>query len=596
MIGESRPKVFLSYARADDEGFVERLHTDLIRFEIEVWWDREAMGSRGRTFLQEIRDAIEGVDRVVAVVGPQAVVSNYVRSEWEHALLFAKGVVPILRLGGYDLIPAELLPEGDDGLAAEDLNKLHCPDFRPKRPYRKALAELVRILREPVPNLGVCCGIPALPPHFLPRRDNMVQLQESVLADTRRPTVITSMGHVAALQGMGGIGKSVLAAAFSRTIATRRAFADGIVWLSTGHEAGELTRLDNMKQVGIALGDEPVHYADERSARTHLPIVLADKACLIIVDDVWSMDQVERLRDALGPRCRLLVTTRDMGLVTALGATSIKVDLLSDDQALLLLAEWSDITRNALSSEARLVAKECGNLPLALAVCGAVLRDSPHRWSSVLQRLERADVGKIRQRLPDYPYPDVFRAMQVSVDALALEERQRYFELAVFPEDTAIPEDTVATLWRLGSIDAQDFLDIFVRRSLARRQSPGCVSLHGLQTDYLRSHCSNLSELHHTLLAGYSASCHGDWASGPDDGYFFQNLPRHMADADRRREVEMLLCNYKWISAKLEATDIQSVLSDYDLIKGDPDLTLVQRALHLSSLALPEIQSIFPPN
>ena len=104
-MSEVRPKVFLSYARADDEAFVERLHRDLIRRRVEVWWDRATMANRGRTFLQEIRDAIESVDRVVAVVGPRALLSEYVRSEWDHAVLFAKGIVPILRLGTYDLLP-----------------------------------------------------------------------------------------------------------------------------------------------------------------------------------------------------------------------------------------------------------------------------------------------------------------------------------------------------------------------------------------------------------------------------------------------------------------------------------------------------------
>ena len=59
------------------------------------------MPSRGRTFLQEIRDAIESVDRVIAVIGPAAVRSDYVRYEWDHALLFAKGLLPILRLGDH---------------------------------------------------------------------------------------------------------------------------------------------------------------------------------------------------------------------------------------------------------------------------------------------------------------------------------------------------------------------------------------------------------------------------------------------------------------------------------------------------------------
>ena len=79
--------LFLSYARGDDEPFVRRLYHDLSARGFTVWWDRVAMPSRGLTFLQEIRDAIESSDRLLAVIGPRAVQSDYVTSEWQHALL-----------------------------------------------------------------------------------------------------------------------------------------------------------------------------------------------------------------------------------------------------------------------------------------------------------------------------------------------------------------------------------------------------------------------------------------------------------------------------------------------------------------------------
>jgi hypothetical protein len=121
--------------------------------------------------------------------------------------------------------------------------------------------------------------------------------------------VITSAKQIAALQGMGGIGKSVLAAAFGRAISTRRAMADGIIWRSVGQDATKLTLHNNMKAVGKGFGATEKDYLDEESARENLRCVLADKVCLIILDDVWSMEQVEPFRDALGPLCRLLVTT-----------------------------------------------------------------------------------------------------------------------------------------------------------------------------------------------------------------------------------------------------------------------------------------------
>jgi hypothetical protein len=170
------------------------------------------MESRGRTFLQEIRDAIESSERVIVVIGPEAVNSDYCRSEWEHALLFGKGVLPILRLGSYDIVPTELA-------------KFYCPDFREEQDFEQAIEELVRLLSEPVPPLGkFLCPLPQLPPHFHPRHEQLANLALDVMDDTRRPVVITSAKQTIAIQGMGGVGKSVLATSFARMAETRRAF------------------------------------------------------------------------------------------------------------------------------------------------------------------------------------------------------------------------------------------------------------------------------------------------------------------------------------------------------------------------------------
>src|SRR5262249_40946539 len=155
----------------------------------------------------------------------------------------------------------------------------------------------------------------------------------------------------------------------------RRAFADGIVWLTAGQEATKLDLLNNINRVGRFFEDDIQQYVDEVSARARLPKVLADKVSLIVLDDVWFSQQVEPFVNALGPRCRLLITTRDGGLVTDFGAQEHRVDVLGDEEALVLLADWSQQERETLPVDLRSVADECGNLPLALALSGAMARD-----------------------------------------------------------------------------------------------------------------------------------------------------------------------------------------------------------------------------
>ena len=80
-------RLFLSYARGDDEPFVRRLYGDLRARGFVVWFDRVDLPSRRLTFHQEIKDAIlNATDRVVHVAGPQAAVSEYVQEEWQFAL------------------------------------------------------------------------------------------------------------------------------------------------------------------------------------------------------------------------------------------------------------------------------------------------------------------------------------------------------------------------------------------------------------------------------------------------------------------------------------------------------------------------------
>jgi hypothetical protein len=53
------------------------------------------MPSRALTFLKEIRD----FDRVVVVIGPKCVTSDYCRAEWQAGLAEMKIVNPLLRVG-----------------------------------------------------------------------------------------------------------------------------------------------------------------------------------------------------------------------------------------------------------------------------------------------------------------------------------------------------------------------------------------------------------------------------------------------------------------------------------------------------------------
>jgi TIR domain len=160
-------KVFLSYARGDDEPFVRRLYDDLKAHGFDVWFDRVSMPSRQLTFFQEIRDAIAARDRLLLVIGPKAITSEYVTQEWKNAFEMGKCVNPIVRLNG----------QRDDGgtvdgyaLIPNELALIHTEDFRDDARYAEHLANLTHQLSDPAPPLGKLVAVPIDHPqqHFLP--------------------------------------------------------------------------------------------------------------------------------------------------------------------------------------------------------------------------------------------------------------------------------------------------------------------------------------------------------------------------------------------------------------------------------------------
>lgn len=586
-------QIFISYARADDEAFVRELYGDLEHAGLSTWFDREAMESRGRTFLQELRDAIadDRLDRLVLVVGPKAAASEVVKAEWGFALEACRIVIPILRIGESTLVPTAVASQ-DFKLVPGELSKLHSIDFRPARNYTAALRELIRVLKAPVEPLAPLHAVEALPAHYLGRPLELSRLNDAVLADLLRPEVVTLGKQVVGLSGMGGIGKTVLASAFARSCQVRRSF-DAVVWLRIGQKPSVL---ECLRRAGTALGDTDTGaYADPGAAVGRLAGILAQRKTLLVLDDVWEVAHVAPFRDAVaGTRCRLLLTTRIAGIPPRLGAILHDVGLLDNEDALCLLAEWAGAPAKALPDIASRVAGECGGLPLALSMVGAMIRLRGGGWDNALHKLKSAELSKLRQEFPNYPYPDLLRAFQVSVDALREREVQarypriekRYFELAVFPPGVAVPEDALGVLWGASGLDTfsvQDYVDALAERSLLRRGEGGRIILHDLQADYVRGKATNTAALHRRLIDAYRKECPRGWSSGPDDGYFFQNLPFHVNEGKGGVELAGLLFDYEWLRAKLKATDSWQLSADFELLKEDCGAKALRQALEMSA-------------
>ena len=284
--------------------------------------------------------------------------------------------------------------------------------------------------------------MPSLPPHFLSRTDRLTALRDALRADLDRPVVITGAAARVGMHGMGGIGKSVLAATLSRDRKVREAFPDGIVWVGLGPLP---TVADLQRRVHKDLGGDGA-FQTEHEGRVKLRDILKDKGVLLILDDVWRRDDVDWF-DVLGPRCRAMITTRDAGLLTSLGGVHHQVELLTDAEALNLLAQAAGVERDKLPGEAADLIAECGRLPLAVALCGGLIRHG-FAWAKVLEQLRTSRIDRINDpHAAKVEHENIWNAIDVSVKFLSADEQARFLELAVFPSDESTPIAAVRTLW-----------------------------------------------------------------------------------------------------------------------------------------------------
>lgn len=76
-----------------------------------------------------------------------------------------------------------------------------------------------------------------------------------------------------------------------------------------------------------------------------------------------------------------------------------------------------------------------------------------------------------------------------------------------------------------------------------------------------------------------------DWLSCKDK-YALQYLSTHLVEAGKRKNLRHLLFNFEWIQAKLESTDVNSIIRDYNFFLEDTVLQQIAGAIRLSAQVL----------
>ncbi|XP_078153217.1 putative disease resistance protein RGA3 [Carex rostrata] len=254
---------------------------------------------------------------------------------------------------------------------------------------------------------------------------------------------------VAAIVGMGGIGKTTLAKRIFNDKRIGEAFQLKI-WVCISKEVKGVEVLKCM--IREAGGEHGA--AQERSELVPILVrTIQKKKFLLVLDDVWEEsrkvwdDLLRAPMNGAAHGSRLLVTTRDERVANGIRvARSHRVDKLSDVDGWSLLIK--QVAPNGIESEIQdfkeigmQIVEKCDGLPLAIKSIGGVLRtkgNTRDNWEAIL----RSNVWSM-----DGLSGDIHRAFYLSYEDLQAPLKQCFIFCSLFPEDCEIVKPDLIYMW-----------------------------------------------------------------------------------------------------------------------------------------------------
>ncbi|KAM0908136.1 hypothetical protein ACQ4PT_015667 [Festuca glaucescens] len=266
--------------------------------------------------------------------------------------------------------------------------------------------------------------------------------------------------EVVGICGMGGSGKTTLAMEIYKDQKVQGYFNNRIFFETVSQSANlETIKMRLWEQISsnIVLG------AYNQIPEWQLKLGPRDKGpVLVILDDVWSLSQLEELVFKF-PGCKTLVISR-LKFPTLVTRT-YEMKLLGEEEALSVFCtaafDQECVPQTVDKKLVKQVAAECRGLPLALKVIGASLRDQPPMiWLSAKNRLSRGE------SISDSHETKLLERMAASVECLSGKVRECFLDLGCFPEDKKIPLDVLINIWmEIHDLDEPDAFAILMELS-----------------------------------------------------------------------------------------------------------------------------------
>ena len=397
--------------------------------------------------------------------------------------------------------------------------------------------------------------VPTLPESSVDRPDIIAALKDSVLkigtagantatvsAPARKPGLSQQSAgastNTTTAAGMGGVGKTMMAAALVRDNEVRAGF-DKICWVSVGQEPDTMA-LQNTLYKQLVMKPLPETAKDDMQlALQELKHAAKNMSVLLVLDDVWVASHATPLNfiDGSASRSAVIVTTRIRSLLD--GAAEVQCGTLSMEASLelLLRAGGCEHLLEAPPPAAREAVELCGRLPLALGIAGGIIEGLGTTWQAELCELlkEEFEEASVEERVVTASLRAVPEAMREGVEAL-------FTLFAIFPEDAIVPDTAIDVVAPLIPQEAakkkmhvRRWLQQLLKANILRGSIEDGVSVHDLVRDCMirRAESAREGGLRATqrevvalLLAAFDAR-------GPAASYVSASLHWHVRQAQQ---------------------------------------------------------------
>ena len=580
-------RVFVSSRMAELASERRAIKAALEKLHIHAWVfeDPDGAGARPQSIQRTYLDEVNQADLYLGVFWRGY--GEYTEDEYRHAISWNKPCLIYEKRadieGQRDPQLQRLLDEiaaVKTGLTIKWFNTPEELAQSVERDVARWQAETVRARRaENVPMQA-----PPVKPDFVPRPDETTAIK-ALLLRPREAADTTLM--VVALQGLGGSGKSVLAASIAHDPEVRAAFTDGILWATLGQTPNIAGVLEGWIR---ALGNHAFRFTTEDAARAELSTLVSPRRVLIVIDDAWDPAHVAPLL-AAGARSAILITTRDAIVARTAGATGpniVEIRGTERGQSLAILAggpgramQGGDIT------QANAVADALGDLPLALSLAAAQAADGV-TWNELIADLQ-TEIARLESlELPgadEITDPELRKklsllgSLNLSVARIPQLQRDRFERLGVLPDDTAVTPALAVTLWDVDERTARN--DLRYLRGKALLLTGGALAdgtptymLHDIVHDLASrliaaAHGGSLADAHAAFIERLRQRLQsGQWHTVPNDGYIQERLVWHFERARREDLVHVLLREQTaagenaWLTLREQMGQVAGYLAD----------------------------------